>query len=642
MCSYFIVIDDIWDISVWNNIRCALPHNNCGYRIITTTRILNVAAGVGGAYKLEPLSFHNSRILFYRRIFGNEIEAKCLDDELAEISDKILEKCAGLPLAIITIASLLASKERNKLEWYNVYKSIGAVIKNNLDMENMRMVLLRSYYDLPSHLQTCLLYLSVFPEHCDIEKDRLIRLWIGERFIKCKKQGVSLFQVGEIYFNELINRSMIQPVYGWNSAVIEFCRIHSMVLDLICSLSSEENSVTILNNVDHACPWERVRRLSLQNANSDDGTPRATMSMKQLRSIVVFPSAVDLMPPPDRFLSLRILDLEGCHLSQGYRLKYIGKMFHLRYLGLRDTRIAQLPNEIGNLQFLQTLDIRGNEISSLPSTVAHLKGLMCLLIGSWTRIPEGIGNLSSLEELSTICISDSPNTIQELGHLTELRVLSIDCRIGWKGVSKTSLVGCLQKLQKIRRLSISVFGECNLDGWVAPQHLHRLELIGCWSSVLSSWMNPSLLLNLSFLSIEVKMLQQEDLDILGRLPALTCLDLEVNHENLGILVRLVVGASSFADLVHCMLRGSIGPVVFQQGAMPNLTGLCFTFPVHETKETANCNGGFDTGLENLKSLRDVTISFLYGGASEGDAEKAEAAFRHAVEIHPNRPTLQIR
>jgi hypothetical protein len=155
-------------------------------------------------------------------------------------------------------------------------------------------------------------------------------------------------------------------------------------------------------------------------------------------------------------------------------------------------------------------------------------------------------------------------------------------------------------------------------------------------------MNPSLLLNLSFLSIEVKMLQQEDLDILGRLPALTCLDLEVNHENLGILVRLVVGASSFADLVHCMLRGSIGPVVFQQGAMPNLTGLCFTFPVHETKETANCNGGFDTGLENLKSLRDVTISFLYGGASEGDAEKAEAAFRHAIEIHPNRPTLQIR
>ncbi|KAG2563487.1 disease resistance protein RGA5-like [Panicum virgatum] len=140
---YIVVVDDIWDISVWKRIRCALPDNDVGYTIITTTRIADVAEQAGGAYKLKPLSSNNSRKLFFRRIFGNknkdsnkEIE-KCPDDELAEVSGRILKKCAGVPLAIITMASLLACKARNKLEWYEVYNSVGTGMENNMDVENM-------------------------------------------------------------------------------------------------------------------------------------------------------------------------------------------------------------------------------------------------------------------------------------------------------------------------------------------------------------------------------------------------------------------------------------------------------------------------------------------------------------------------
>jgi len=98
---------------------------------------------------MQPLSLENSRILMYRRIFGEEEKGKCPDEDLAEVSSKILSKCAGVPLAIITISSLLASKRRSKLEWYGVCNSVGTgLIKEDNNLDNMRKVLSLSYYDI--------------------------------------------------------------------------------------------------------------------------------------------------------------------------------------------------------------------------------------------------------------------------------------------------------------------------------------------------------------------------------------------------------------------------------------------------------------------------------------------------------------
>ncbi|RCV39050.1 hypothetical protein SETIT_8G192200v2 [Setaria italica] len=646
---YFVVVDDVWDISVWKMIRYALPDNDVGYTIIITTRISHVAEQAGGAYNMKPLSLNNSRKLLYRRIFGNgnkdnnEEEEKCPHEELAEVSNRILNKCAGVPLAIITMASLLACKARDKMEWYEVCNSIGTGMENNLDVENMRKILSFSYYKLPCHLRACLLYLSIFPEDYEIEKDHLIRMWIGEGFIKYEKAGKSLFGLGESYFNELINRSMIQPIHDRFDDTISSCRVHDMVLDLIRSLSSEENFVTVLSDMGGTSPSNTIRRLSLHNDQESHVMAKATWSLQHARSVVVFPAAASLVPPLDCCRVLRVLDLKDCYLSEANSsLNYLENLHHLRYLGLRDTCISWLPEEIGNLQLLQTLDVSGTQISRLPSSVVQLRKLMCLCIGEYrTRVPNGIGHLTCLEQLSELHIDDSTrNIIEELGQLTELRKLSIELD-EWND----KLLECLWKLQKMQELvitgKISQRSIGGLDAWVAPRHLRVLQTqSSCWFSTLPAWVNPSLLLDLTKLKIAVRELHQADLEILGRLPALRFLFLEVDNKNLGILAGFVVGAGAFPCLVRCYFLGLVWPVVFQHGAMPRLRWLMFfPFYVGETRGIACNDGSLDLGLGNLPSLQDVH-AFLYAAGKE-EGEQTKAALMHEAKMHPNHPSSRI-
>ena len=108
---YHILIDDIWTVSAWESIRDSFPKGKKGSSIVVTTRFKSVAEACrrqqGYVFPLKPLNDDDSYKLFCQ-IISN---APNIHSNGARA---LLKKCGGLPLAIILVAGLVASKLRSE------------------------------------------------------------------------------------------------------------------------------------------------------------------------------------------------------------------------------------------------------------------------------------------------------------------------------------------------------------------------------------------------------------------------------------------------------------------------------------------------------------------------------------------------
>ncbi|KAL6870926.1 hypothetical protein ACP4OV_014774 [Aristida adscensionis] len=657
---YFIVIDDVWEIESWERIQLAFVDHNNGSRVISTTRKFEVTNGE--VYKLQPLSYVNSKRLFYTRMFDGK--DKCHDNEVDEVSDKILKKCGGIPLAIITMASLLVGKSRE--EWSEVCSSTSFFDKDIKQVDTTMWILSLSYYDLPCHLRTCLLYLSTFPEDYVIDKHTLIWKWVAEGFVH-KKPGTGLFEVGEGYFNDLINRSMIQPVVvSEEEHLIHGCRVHDMVLDLLCSLSREENFITVSDNYEATSWISSARRLACQNRIIEHTRHHLGkhMGMPKLRSFIAHSCRTDKRFTLLRFKLLRVLSLEDIYRDVPLDIVCIGSLLHLRYLGLRNTSICELPEEIGGLKFLQTLVLEQTGLQKLPSSIGQLTQLVCLR-AEWMSVQEGIiKKLTSLEELRVeSSLYNMGHLVKELGNLSELRVLWMVNEMMEESM-QSDILQSISNLPKIQSLTlVSVFCDTDLDKStcdkvVLARHVQHLFVPCLRFSQLPPCINPSSLPDLTHLNLRVTAMDEQGLKVLGKLSELRYLELSTDSsvtvaniatdgffEKLRFcnfcdsMIRLVlnedssvsftiwngIGVMGFASRKND--RSKVAPAV-----MPNLEELCFK--VYRVSMTMTvCKSSCDNlGLEYITSLQKVTVNCW----CSSDAKEAESALRH------NHPTLDVR
>ncbi|PNT60639.1 hypothetical protein BRADI_5g02786v3 [Brachypodium distachyon] len=511
---YLIVIDDIWDVPTWRILECALFKNRCGSRIMITTRINDVAksccSSIGDlVYKMKPLNKDDSKKLFYKRIFGSE--ENCPFD-FKEASADILKKCGGLPLAINSISSLLATRQ-TKEEWDQVRCSIGFAKGQSSEIEAMNYILSLSYFELPHYLR-----------NYKIRRERLVRRWISEGLIR-GEDGEDLAELGDVYFHELVNRSLIQPVdIGYDGKAC-YCRVHDIILDFLISKCADENFCTLLGSHSNLTNLSdnKVRRLSLMGDGDESNVIKPhELDLSHVRSIGAFGYGFGKQIP--FFLksdALRVLDLEGCFGLEEHHLKNIARFSQLRYLNIYDTGISKLPGQIGDLQYLETLNAFDDSLDALPETISRLQRLMHLSVSRFTR---ELWNINVLRQ--------SLKFVQELGELTKLRMLTVNWDAdeieGHKLVSyKEKLASSLCKLDACNLHTLHIYldlgekdGLLGDDPFIpALNSIREIHLFGGQIFWMTKWLVT--LANLQKLTIYVALIEPQDLQMIGHIPTLS-------------------------------------------------------------------------------------------------------------------------
>ncbi|XP_066393422.1 disease resistance protein Pik-2-like [Miscanthus floridulus] len=630
---YLIVIDDVWTIRAWDAIQSVLPENNCDSRIIVTTRIDTVAkacspAIVRGHYihHMKPLELEDSKKLFLSRAFGS-VDAK-YSEELEDVIGNILKKCGGLPLAIVSIANVLAGyiSSENKEKWETICRSIGTQMERNPTLEGMKHIVTLSYNHLPYELKSCMMYLSIFPEDYEINKDRLLGRWIAEGLVP-EKRGLSLMEVAESYFDDLASRNMIELCFSVDGKV-ESCRVHDMLLEVMVSKSLECNFASLLGGQYVGMSYDRIRRLSI---HGDNRSPLSTkqskkkvghviegMDVEHVRSLSLFHLVGHkLLDHLDKFTLLRVLDLEDCEGLTNYHMRYICMMYLLKFLSLKGTGISEVPSQVGKLEHLQILDTRHTGLGGLPKTVTNLEKLERLQFYSklgwyvmW-RLPRGLKRMKALRVVNNAILENNIEVAQEIGELEELQELTLYIDSGSIGDNTQvleELAASLSKTYSLRSLNIGDLGWTKILKFLhslpmPPRLLRYLRITGDMGGHLPKWIGSLTYLVEAVISW-VDLSDDEPFGVLCKLPKLKSIVMERRYYTGDTLVART--SHNFPVLVNLTMTcdtPSHNPTPkvfeFEEKAMSKLERLNLRF--HKYEKSIK-------GIEHLTNLREVIIA----------------------------------
>uniref|UniRef100_A0A8R7RE56 Disease resistance protein RGA3 n=2 Tax=Triticum urartu TaxID=4572 RepID=A0A8R7RE56_TRIUA len=500
---FMLVLDDVWneDERRWENVLkpllCSI--GGPGSIIVVTTRSQKVASIMQTLepHKLSCLSEQDSWELFAQKAYSNGVDRE--QAELVTIGRRIVNKCRGLPLALKTMGGLLSSKQKVQ-EWKAIEGSnIG---DNDGGKQEVMPILKLSYKHLSSEMKQCFAFCAVFPKDYQMEKDKLIQLWMANGFIQ-EEGTIDLKQKGEFIFNELVWRSFLQDkkvefkyVYGTTEYEIIVCKMHDLMHDLAKVVTNECASIeeltqkkALLKDVCHMqiskaeleqisglCKGRTNLRTFLAPAESHKDFKEYLLVLASLRALRCSPSSVT-----------------NCKATNAK---------HLRYLDLSWSNITKLPESICVLYNLQTLRLIGcDRLRWLPKDMVRLRKLIHLHLSSCGRLESmspNFGLLNNLHILTTFVVGTGDGLgieqLKDLQNLSNrLELLNLNKIKSGENAKEANL----SQKQNLSELLFSWHQEIDdeprdveevLECLEPPSNIQKLEIRGYGGLEMSQWM----------------------------------------------------------------------------------------------------------------------------------------------------------
>ncbi|KAL3370679.1 hypothetical protein AABB24_007635 [Solanum stoloniferum] len=548
--KYLVVVDDVWQREAWESLKRAFPDGKNGSKVIITTRKEDVAERAdnrGFVHKLRFLSKEESWDLFCRKL----LDVRAMVPAMESLAKDMVEKCRGLPLAIVVLSGLLSHRGGVVDKWQEVKDHLWKNIMKDKSIE-ISCILSLSYNDLSTVLKQCFLYFGIFPEDQVLKAENIIRLWMAEGFVPNGDERME--DVAEGFLNELIRRSLVQVVDTFWEKVSD-CRVHDLLRDLAIQKALEVNFFDIYHPRKHSKSASCIR---LAIHSQGERYHSLDLSNLKFRSIMFFdPHFRNVFQHIDVFRHIYVLYL---HIKYGGVIPdAIGNLYHLKFLSLRG--IDDLPSSIGNLKNLQTLVVNEADYTfQLPCKTADLINLRHLVaqyseplvhISKLTNLQvlKGVGcdqwkdvdpvDLVNLRELGMDYIKKS-YSLNNISSLKNLNTLTLVCKNYDESFPSLEFVNCCEKLQKLW-----------LDG--------RIEKLPLFPN------------SITMMVLENSELTEDPMPILGMLPNLRNLELDEAYEG----KEIMCSDNSFSQLEFFSLYDLENLETWHLGtsAMPLIKGL---------------------------------------------------------------------
>ncbi|TXG65703.1 hypothetical protein EZV62_006978 [Acer yangbiense] len=487
-----IILDDIWSILDLEIIGVPCGDDNKGCKVLLTSRSLDVLSNEMDSqtnYLVGILQAKEAWSLF-KKMAGNCVE----DRDVQPVAIQVVEECAGLPIAVVTVARAL--KNKNLYEWKNALRELRRPSSRNFTGSQAvaYSTIELSYNHLESEeLKSIFLLCSLLGYTYNGSIRDLLKYGMGLGLFK----GISSMEEAQDRVYALIDKLKASCLL-WDSYTSEMFSMHDVVRDVAISIASRDQCVFAMKNDEVPREWldrntqKKCTAISLHNNDVyelPEGLKYPELKLFYLKTKDPF------LKIPDSFFigmeELKVLDLTTMHLLSLPSSLHL--LLNLQTLCLDQGVLGDIAI-IGELKKLEILSFYGSYIEQLPIELGQLTRLRLLDLSDCSKLkvipPNVLSNLSQLEELymgnsfvqwEVEGLNDerrnaSLDELKHLPHLTTLEMhipsakilpkrlfskklaryrISIGDGWDWSGKLRTVKVGNCDKLKNIFSFSIA-------------------------------------------------------------------------------------------------------------------------------------------------------------------------------------------